>query len=263
MTDAKGNGGGGKDGKSGTGGMSAPKNAPPSAGIAPPNAGIGPPNADTAPRSAGTAPPNAGTAPPNAGTAPMSAGTAPMSAGTAPMSAANAPPSAGTAPPSAGTAPPNAGTAPRSAANAPVSAATDAADENKLIAERRAKLAQLREAAKQSSTPVFPNDFRRNALAAQLLDAFGEREAEWLDANPTHVSVGGRMLFKRVMGKASFVKIADRTGQIQLFLQHDALGAATTPSRAGTSATSSARPVSCSAPKPTSCRFAPTACACW
>ncbi len=105
--------------------------------------------------------------------------------------------------------------------------ATTVADENKLIAERRAKLAQLREAARQTGAAVFPNDFRRNALAAQLHDAFGERNGEWLDANPTHVSVGGRILFKRVMGKASFVKIADRTGQIQLFLQQEALGPAT------------------------------------
>jgi lysyl-tRNA synthetase class 2 len=96
-------------------------------------------------------------------------------------------------------------------------------DENKLIAERRAKLAQVREVAQASGTAAFPNDFRRNALAAQLHDAFGERDADWLAANPTHVSVGGRMLSKRVMGKASFAKIADRTGKIQLFLQQEAL----------------------------------------
>src|SRR6185312_7092776 len=84
--------------------------------------------------------------------------------------------------------------------------------------------AQLRETAQQAGESVFPNDFRRNALAAQVHDAFGEQSGEWLDANPTHVSVGGRILFKRVMGKASFVKIADRTGQLQLFLQQDALG---------------------------------------
>jgi lysyl-tRNA synthetase class 2 len=93
-------------------------------------------------------------------------------------------------------------------------------DENKLIAERRGKLHQLRQ---QGS--AFPNDFRRNALAGQLHDAFGERAAEWLEANPTRVTVGGRLLFKRVMGKASFAKIADRTGQIQLYLQTEALGA--------------------------------------
>src|SRR4051812_18401347 len=100
-------------------------------------------------------------------------------------------------------------------------------DENKLIAERRAKLAQLRETVGASSdssngavpASAFPNDFRRDALAGQLHDAFGERDAAWLEANPTRVQVGGRILFKRIMGKASFAKISDRTGQIQLFLQ--------------------------------------------
>src|SRR3569833_582810 len=115
------------------------------------------------------------------------------------------------------------GSGPKGAADGP---RDEAGDENKLIAERRAKLAQLREAAQEAGAAVFPNDFRRNALAAQLHDAFGERNGEWLEANPTHVSVGGRILFKRVMGKASFVKIADRTGQIQLFLQQEALGTA-------------------------------------
>src|SRR5882762_8112935 len=94
-------------------------------------------------------------------------------------------------------------------------------DENKLIAERRTKLAALREHG-----PAFPNDFRRDALAGQLHDSFGERSGEWLDANPTRVKVGGRLMIKRVMGKASFGKIADRTGQIQLYLQQEALGAA-------------------------------------
>ena len=71
-------------------------------------------------------------------------------------------------------------------------------DENKLIAERRGKLAELRKAG-----GAFPNDFRRDALAGQLHASFGERSAEWLDANPTRVKVGGRLLFRRVMGKAS------------------------------------------------------------
>ena len=92
-------------------------------------------------------------------------------------------------------------------------------DENPLIAERRAKLAKLRAAG-----IAFPNDFRRDALAGDLQAAFGERDDEWLVANPTPVKVGGRMMFKRVMGKASFAKIADRSGQIQLFLQAEALG---------------------------------------
>src|SRR5215468_3537961 len=95
------------------------------------------------------------------------------------------------------------------------------ADENKLIAERRAKLGELRKAGQ-----AFPNEFRRDALAGQLHASFGERSGEWLDANPTRVRVGGRLLFRRIMGKASFAKIVDRTGQIQLFLQQEPLGAA-------------------------------------
>jgi len=95
----------------------------------------------------------------------------------------------------------------------------DGADENKLIAERRAKLDQLRQGGE-----AFPNDFRRDALAGELHGSFGERSGEWLDANPTRVKVGGRLLFRRVMGKASFAKIGDRTGQIQLHLQQETLG---------------------------------------
>jgi lysyl-tRNA synthetase class 2 len=95
------------------------------------------------------------------------------------------------------------------------------ADENRLIAERRAKLAAWRE-----RTVAFPNDFRRDALAAQLLSSYAERDGAWLEANPVRVNVGGRMMFKRVMGKASFAKIADRSGQLQLFLQSGSLGEA-------------------------------------
>ena len=92
-------------------------------------------------------------------------------------------------------------------------------EENRLIAERRGKLAALR-----ARGPAFPNDFRRTALAGQLQSAYGERDGGWLDANPTRVSVGGRMMLKRTMGKVSFANIADRTGQIQLFLQKDGVG---------------------------------------
>ncbi len=92
-------------------------------------------------------------------------------------------------------------------------------EENKLIAERRGKLAALR-----ARGPAFPNDFRRTALAGQLQSAYGERDAEWLDANPTRVSVGGRMMLKRGQGRVSFANVADRTGRIQLFVQKDAIG---------------------------------------
>ena len=94
-------------------------------------------------------------------------------------------------------------------------------EDNKLMAERRRKLGLLRE---QGS--AYPNDFRRDALASQLLAAYADRDADWLDANPIRVRVGGRMMLRRVMGKASFAKIADRSGQLQLFLQESALGPA-------------------------------------
>ena len=92
-------------------------------------------------------------------------------------------------------------------------------DENHLIAERRAKLQKLRERG-----IAFPNDFRRDALAADLSTAYGEKSAEALDATPIRIRVAGRMRAKRVMGKASFVKIEDSSGAIQLFLQQQALG---------------------------------------
>ncbi|HEY5622899.1 MAG TPA: OB-fold nucleic acid binding domain-containing protein, partial [Gammaproteobacteria bacterium] len=99
---------------------------------------------------------------------------------------------------------------------------TDSSDrgENRLIAERREKLDKLRDAG-----VAFPNDFRRDAVAGELLAAFGEHSAESLDEETAVVSVAGRMMAKRVMGKASFVKIQDRSGQIQLFVERDAVSA--------------------------------------
>jgi lysyl-tRNA synthetase class 2 len=98
---------------------------------------------------------------------------------------------------------------------------TPPADDNALIAERRAKLARLREAG----TP-FPNDFRRDALAADLHATYEHRSDEWLAVHPVRVRVAGRMMFKRVMGKASFAKLQDASGQIQAYLQTGTLGAA-------------------------------------
>jgi lysyl-tRNA synthetase class 2 len=92
-------------------------------------------------------------------------------------------------------------------------------DENALIAERRAKLARLRDGGN-----AYPNDFRRDVLADELHTAYGEKTLEWFEQHPTPVTVGGRMMLKRVMGKASFAQIRDRSGAIQLFLQHNVLG---------------------------------------
>jgi lysyl-tRNA synthetase class 2 len=93
------------------------------------------------------------------------------------------------------------------------------ADDNKLIAERRQKLAAIREAG-----IAFPNDFRRDAQAGDLQTTFAERDSAWLDAHPTRVRVAGRMLAKRDMGKSSFVRLVDGSGEIQLYLQANTLG---------------------------------------
>src|ERR1700761_7458414 len=91
-------------------------------------------------------------------------------------------------------------------------------DENHLIAERRAKLAKLRERG-----VAFPNDFRRDALAADLMQAYGTKSAEALLANPVRVSVAGRLRRKNLMGKGSFAKIEDSSGGLQIRLERDSL----------------------------------------
>jgi len=92
------------------------------------------------------------------------------------------------------------------------------ADESSLIAERRRKLGERRAAGE-----AYPNDFRRNALAEELHCTFGQHESDKLGDESPRVRVAGRMMAKRVMGKASFVKLQDRTGQIQVFLERDRL----------------------------------------
>jgi len=91
-------------------------------------------------------------------------------------------------------------------------------DEGKLIAERRGKLNLLRERGN-----AYPNDFRRNATADELHQTFHDHDDETLREEDVHVAVGGRMMAKRVMGKASFIKLQDRTGQIQVRLERDRL----------------------------------------
>ena len=93
-----------------------------------------------------------------------------------------------------------------------------AGDENKLIAQRREKLQALRAAG-----PAFPNDFRRDSLAADLHAEHDDAEPDALQAAGIEVVVAGRMLAKRVMGKASFASLRDLSGDIQLFVQRDAL----------------------------------------
>lgn len=92
-------------------------------------------------------------------------------------------------------------------------------DENKLIAERRSKLTALRERG-----DAFPNDFRRDSLAADLHAELGELDDAALEAANKRVSIAGRMMAKRVMGKASFCQLQDMTGRMQAFVQRDAVG---------------------------------------
>lgn len=93
-----------------------------------------------------------------------------------------------------------------------------AVDENKLIQERRQKLTAIREQGL-----AFPNDFRRNVVAGELHAKYGESPAEDLEAKTVRVSVAGRMMSKRIMGKASFANLKDMSGTIQIFVQRDML----------------------------------------
>ena len=92
-------------------------------------------------------------------------------------------------------------------------------DTNQIIEERRAKLAALRDAG-----TAFPNDFRRNNLASDLHKRYGNQSNGTLEKEPISVDVAGRMILKRVMGKASFATIQDMSGHIQLYITNDITG---------------------------------------
>ncbi|MFM8759756.1 MAG: OB-fold nucleic acid binding domain-containing protein, partial [Methylophilaceae bacterium] len=92
-------------------------------------------------------------------------------------------------------------------------------DENHVIAERRQKLQAIR-----AKGVAFPNDFRPQHLTAPLHEAYDGLENEQLEQQHVSVVVAGRMMLKRVMGKASFATIQDRSGRIQLFISKDNLG---------------------------------------
>jgi lysyl-tRNA synthetase class 2 len=93
-------------------------------------------------------------------------------------------------------------------------------DDNQIIAERRAKLARLRERG-----PAFPNDFVRTHLASDLHAKYGALDREQIAAASVEVRLAGRMMLKRVMGKASFATVADGSGRIQFYLTPEDIGA--------------------------------------
>lgn len=101
-------------------------------------------------------------------------------------------------------------------------AALPEADENQIIAERRAKLVRLRD-----NGVAFPNDFVPADRAQPLLAAHGDKSREDLQAEGVQVSVAGRMVLKRVQGKASFATLQDGTGRIQLWMNDEGIGAET------------------------------------
>jgi lysyl-tRNA synthetase class 2 len=94
-------------------------------------------------------------------------------------------------------------------------------DENQIIAARRAKLQALR-----ARGMAFPNDFRREHLAGDLHRAYGGLAKEELERRAIRVVVAGRMLLKRIMGKASFATLQDMSGQLQIYVSNDATGVA-------------------------------------
>jgi lysyl-tRNA synthetase class 2 len=89
-------------------------------------------------------------------------------------------------------------------------------DENRLIAERREKLAAWRASGK-----AFPNDFLRENTAGKLDELYAQETARNWKRQPVDVKVAGRIMLKRVMGKASFATIQDLSGRIQLYVSND------------------------------------------
>jgi lysyl-tRNA synthetase class 2 len=101
-----------------------------------------------------------------------------------------------------------------------------AVDENHVIAERREKLKALR---KVTNGVAFPNDFKPLHKADALQQQYGELDKETLDPQAISATVAGRMMLKRVMGKASFATIQDASGasaggRIQLYIARDEVG---------------------------------------
>src|SRR5687768_4562050 len=92
-------------------------------------------------------------------------------------------------------------------------------NDNKLIEERREKLRALR-----AKGIAYPNDWHPEHLAADLHRGFGGRSKEELEKGPAPAKVAGRMMLKRVMGKASFATLQDGSGRIQVYITQEVPG---------------------------------------
>jgi lysyl-tRNA synthetase class 2 len=102
---------------------------------------------------------------------------------------------------------------------APAPASSAPLDDNALVAERREKLAAIR-----ARGVAFPNDFKPKHRAAELLRQHGHLDNDALEPQAIAVSVAGRLMLKRIMGKASFATLQDATGRIQLRVSIDGVG---------------------------------------
>ena len=94
-------------------------------------------------------------------------------------------------------------------------------DESDISAVRRGKLAALRERGL-----AYPNGFERTALAAELHATHADADKATLEAEPKSATVAGRIMLRRVMGRASFITLQDGSGRMQCYLRSDDIGAA-------------------------------------
>jgi lysyl-tRNA synthetase, class II len=94
-------------------------------------------------------------------------------------------------------------------------------EDNKLVEERREKLKALRRQG-----PAFPNDWRPTHHAGELARGFNAHDKAALEKAGVKVAIAGRMMLKRVMGKASFATLQDGTGRMQIYVANDVAGEA-------------------------------------
>ena len=96
-----------------------------------------------------------------------------------------------------------------------------APDESQILSERRQKLRALR----ASGQPAYPNDVRPSHRAEPLHERYASHSRETLESEHVAVALAGRIMLKRVQGKASFLTLQDATGRIQLYLNDEGVGA--------------------------------------
>jgi len=87
-------------------------------------------------------------------------------------------------------------------------------EEHDLIGQRKQKLAEWRKTGK-----AYRNDFKRDAMSKEIIDAYDHYDHDQLEGLHKEVKVAGRLMLKRLMGKASFIHLQDMTGRIQVYVR--------------------------------------------